>query len=110
MNGNDLLSYPMMLAHQRRLLAEARQLHLAAAARAAAKADATDAIGGKRALARAHPVGTPRARGSRRPTVVGRVAGGSGDRRRRGLAGRLGATLVALGTRLEAFDRTRRTG
>jgi len=110
MNGNDLLSHPMMLAHQRRLLAEARQLHLAAAARAATRAAAKAVATDEGSLPVARPVGAPPARGGRRPAVVGRAAGATSERRRPGLAGRLGATLVALGTRLEALDRSRRTG
>lgn len=118
MNGNDLLSHPMMLAHQRRLLAEARELHLAEATRIAAKAAATDAAKSAAAAAASaagrssgrRPVGAPPSRGGRRSAAAGPAGGGSGARRRPGLAGRLGATLVALDTRLEALERSRHTG
>lgn len=103
MNGNDLLQYDMMLAHQQRLLDEAERLRrprgMGRRERRGRAATAFAAPSGRRSS------GTPRRRPTPSPARVP-------ARRRFGrVAGRIGATLVTLGTRLQQLEvgRNRRT-
>jgi hypothetical protein len=135
MHGNDLLSYDMMRAHQRRLLDEAARLHLAerAARTEHATSDSRSGVGskagagagiGSRAASRAGTRSAAEVGATVGPHVraAGTRAAGSlpprpGDQRYgmraraarrglrlRGLAGRVGASLVSLGTRLQRLE------
>lgn len=120
MNGNDLLQYEMMLVHQKRLLDEADRLRLTREVSRRARRGRGATV---TASASNRPVGAPR----RRPTSVralgpasgpasGRAPGHASERpsghapgvaRRRfgGVAGRIGATLIAVGLRLQRLER-----
>lgn len=112
MNGNDLLQYEMMLVHQKRLLDEADRLRLTREVSRRARRGRGATV---TASASNRPVGAPR----RRPTSVralGPASGHASERpsghtpgvaRRRfgGVAGRIGATLIAVGLRLQRLER-----
>ncbi|MFO7545098.1 MAG: hypothetical protein R6W77_06345 [Trueperaceae bacterium] len=96
MNGNDLLQYDMMLAHQQRLRDEADRLRLA-------REVGRRAGRGRGAATAATPPGRWPS-GAPRRWPAPKHAHEPARRRFGGVAGRIGATLVTFGTRLQRLE------